>query len=161
MAGRAKRADESSCDVGHGDQYFSADVMFASVRVISIRISNWEYCHGTPHGHGGTNSFTYLTEPAIRPLEASDLFERGSGWEDFLGRRSYEAIVKKAKGAKVDEHHVGNVAVDVHRWTLTKNGLLLTFDPYELLSYARGTTEVVIPWSDLAPFLAAHASIPR
>jgi uncharacterized protein len=161
MASQAERAAESGCDATYGDEFFDADFIYASARVISLRSTHWEYCHGAPHGYGGTTSFTYVTQPTLRPLEALDLFVQGSGWEDFLTRRSYEALIKKAEGTEVDEKQVGDIALDLYRWTLTKNGLLITFDPYMVLSYAQGATEVVIPWSDLAPFMLENAPTPK
>lgn len=159
MASKANAAAESGCDARHGDQVFDADVIYASLRAISVRITTGEYCHGTPHGHGGTNSVTDVTEPRIRPLETQDLFKPGSGWEVFLAQRSYQAIVSTAQGSNVDEQHVGTVAVDLRRWTLTQDGLLITFDPDGGLGYAQGATEVVISWRDLAAYLVPDAPV--
>jgi hypothetical protein len=54
---------------------------------------------------------------------------------------------------------VEDAATDIRNWTLPQDGLLITFDPYVVLGYASGTTEVVIPWRDLQPFLAPNAPI--
>ncbi|KIH84132.1 hypothetical protein UCMB321_2132 [Pseudomonas batumici] len=84
----------------------------------------------------------------------------GTAWKDFLTDRSYEVIEKKADGAQVERKQVERVATNIHDWTLTQDGLLITINPYAVLAYAFGTTEVIIPWRDLKPFLAPNAPIP-
>jgi hypothetical protein len=160
MARQAKLGIAPGCDGRAGDEYFDYDVTYASSFVISVRTTGWEYCHCTPHGHGGTTSHTYVTQPRFHSLDVSDLFNLDSGWKNYLTERSYEVIEKKAEGASVDRSQVDSAATDIHHWTLTRDGLLITFDPYVALGYASGTTEVVISWRDLRPFLSATAPIP-
>ncbi|WP_248801156.1 DUF3298 domain-containing protein [Pseudomonas sp. MWU13-2105] len=160
MAKQAMDAVGSGCDSGHGDQYFGVEVTSAFANVISARATDWEYCHGTPHGHGGNTGVTYLIQPHLHALEAADLFDIGTAWKDFLTSRSYEVIEKKAKGTPVKRDRVERAAINIRGWTLTQDGLLITIDPYAVLAYAFGTTEVIIPWRDLKPFLAPNAPIP-
>ncbi|NWD74500.1 DUF3298 domain-containing protein [Pseudomonas gingeri] len=159
MAEQAKRAVESGCDSRHGDEYFGAEVTSASTKVISVKTTSWEYCHGTAHGHGGSTGITYIIEPNLHPLETSDLFNIDTAWKDFLTNRSYEAIEQKAGGTPIERKWVERAAIDVRSWTLTQDGLLITINPYAVLAYAYGTTEVIIPWHDLKPFLAPNAPI--
>ncbi|WP_338523763.1 DUF3298 domain-containing protein [Pseudomonas batumici] len=160
MAKQTMHADGSDCGPGHGDEYSGAEVTYASANAISVRTTNEEYCHGTPHGHGGSAGLTYMIEPHLHALEASDLFNMDTAWKDFLTGRSYEAIEKKADGAQVERKLVERAATDIRDWTLTQDGLLITIDPYAVLAYAFGTTEVIIPWRDLKPFLAPNSPIP-
>jgi hypothetical protein len=46
-------------------------------------------------------------------------------------------------------------------WSLARDGLIVTMDPYDVLSCASGTSVISIPWADLAPFLAPNAPIPN
>ncbi|MBV6753958.1 DUF3298 domain-containing protein [Pseudomonas chlororaphis] len=157
---RTIRAVDSDCGSRHGDEYSSLEVNYASAKVISVKATDWEYCHGTPHGQGGTTGLTYIIEPRLHTLEAADLFNMDTAWKDFLTSRSYEAIKKKADGTSVERDRVERAAINIRGWTLTQDGLLITIDPYAVLAYAFGTTEVIIPWSDLKPFLAPNAPIP-
>ncbi|WP_019689988.1 DUF3298 domain-containing protein [Pseudomonas fluorescens] len=160
VAKQAMWVADSGCDSRHGDEYSGFTVTYASARVISVRMTDWEDCHGTPHGHGGSTGLTYLMEPSFHSLEASDLFVVDTAWKDFLTRRSYDVIEKKADTTQVELRQVEKAATDIRNWTLTRDGLLITIEPYAVLAYAFGTTEVIIPWRDLKPFLAPNAPIP-
>lgn len=159
MSKQAKSAIGRGCDGQWGDEYFNYDRVYASAKAISIRTTGWEYCHGTPNGHGGTSSTTDITQPRFRPLETSDLFNPASAWEDYLTQRSYEVFERKAEGTEIDRDRVEDAATEIRNWTLTQDGLLITFAPYTVLSYAFGTTEVIISWRDLRSFLAPNAPI--
>jgi len=160
MAKQAMPPAGSSCDARQGDQYYDVEVTSASANVISTKATTWEDCHGTAHGQGGSAGTTYIIEPRLHTLEASDLFDLDTAWKDFLTSRSYEAIEKKADGTPVERKLVERVAIDIRDWTLRQDGLLITIDPYTVLAYAFGTTEVIIPWNDLTPFLAPNAPVP-
>ncbi|MEJ7712580.1 MAG: RsiV family protein [Pyrinomonadaceae bacterium] len=47
------------------------------------------------------------------------------------------------------ERGAGPQAENYKSWSLTRSGLLMTFDPYSVASYAEGTKEVIIPFAAL------------
>ncbi|NWD05581.1 DUF3298 domain-containing protein [Pseudomonas gingeri] len=159
MTKQAMGAIASSCDSGHGDEYAGFEMTYASANTLSVKTTASEYCHGTAHGHGGTTGLTYVLKPNLHALEASDLFDMGTAWKDLLAQRSYEALEKKTDGIALERSQVEQAALDVRAWTLTQEGLLITIDPYAVLAYALGTTEINITWRDLKPFLAPNAPI--
>ncbi len=43
---------------------------------------------------------------------------------------------------------------------LSAKGLVVTFNPYDVLPYADGMTEALVPWQALQPYLASTRLIP-
>ena len=50
------------------------------------------------------------------------------------------------KGAGADKDNFSN-------WNLTKKGLLITFEPYQVAAYAAGSQTVIIPYDKLKSVL--------
>ena len=96
--------------------------------------------------------------PDIHELRASDLFAGGTRWEAYLTERCH-AVLRQID-ASADRDRVRAVATNAKAWSLTPDGLLVTVNPYEVLPYAAGSAEIIIPWAELRPYLAAGAPIP-
>jgi uncharacterized protein len=146
------------CDGSPGDVVIDFTIRSATTRTISVQRSNWMYCHGTPHGYGATQGKTYVLSPALHELVSSELFSPEKSWDGFLADRCYTVL--KQKEQRVDRDTVKQVVTRPNTWALARDGLIVTVDPYEVLGYASGTSVILIPWAELAPFLAPDAPRP-
>lgn len=147
------------CDGSPGDSLRDFAIQSAGGEALTIQTTSWMYCHGTPHGFGGIHSSTYVLKPTIHKLTARDLFVKGTGWGNYLTKCCNEVL--RAKDGRADLGRVRQVCTNVKAWSLTRDGLLVTVNPYEVLPYAFGVTEITVPWSDLRPFLVADAPVSR
>jgi hypothetical protein len=152
---------EGWCDGRPGDVDIGFEIKSATNTVISVSKSNWMYCHGAPHGYGGTNGATYILTPEPHLLKASDLFAADSEWKKYLTDQCYNAMMEKAKKEEitieVNRDSIQSEVANPAAWGLTKDGMVVTVSPP---FYAFGPTEASISWDNLRPFLLPTAPIP-
>ena len=147
------------CESG-GDEYDSFQVLGASKQLISVEHSDWAYCHGAAHGHGGAAGVNLLLTPKLRAMELADLFGDGDAWQQVLLDDSLTVLRAKNDQVELDEAQVRSVVTCLDHWTLLPAGLRIVLNPYEVASYAFGSTEVIVPWAELKPYLASNAPLP-
>jgi hypothetical protein len=125
---------------------------FVSKNVVSIEISNHVYSGGA---HGLPSSF-------------SASYDRHTGkyisWENMFGQNNkfdtyvYERVKNELAGKSyVDFFHVDRALYgfkEKGHFLITKRGLEITFDPYEIASYAEGFRELTIPHKVLKQYMA-------
>jgi len=160
MADKSKAEGDSWCDGSPGDINIGFEIKSATESIISSQRSNWMYCHRAAHGYGGTMGVTYVLVPTPHLLVASDLFYPDKSWENLLTEKSIDELERKAATTEINRQQVVSIITNPKSWSLTKEGLVITFNPYEVLAYVFGTTEVTIPWTELRPFLVPAAPVP-
>jgi hypothetical protein len=122
--------------------------------VISISYSWGDYSHGAAHGEFGGYDFNWNVAQK-RPLEVGDLFNTKTDWEHGLAT----AILAAFQNSNQDyfanstaDDIVGEVS-DPTRWAVTKVGLRVDTDAYEVGGYSYGAPSAVASWSSLKPYL--------
>jgi uncharacterized protein len=153
----------SSCDSGDGDTFTGYSLGLATTNLISITWTNWEYCHGTPHGFGGTRVQTLVLSPEPHPLAPDDLFRPEAPWAERLASLLLAGVRQTAldRGGPLNERTAGTVAgvaQDAQRWSLGTDGIGFQFDPYELGAY-NFAPHVVIPWADLRDVMVPNPPV--
>jgi len=161
MVEKSKTVHEIDCDARHGDRYFVGHVTAATADSISVTINDWEYCHGTPHGHGGVSQETYILTVPPRLLEELDVFEETTDWEEFLANRVYAEILKTPRGSSVDREAVSSIVMNVSAWAVSDSGLIVTIAPNDLKFGDEGFEPVVVPWQTLQPYLRRNSPVKR
>jgi hypothetical protein len=61
-----RRDEPSGCDAGDGDTFTDYTLDVVTVKLISITWTMSDYCHGTPHGFGRTETQTLMLSPDFR-----------------------------------------------------------------------------------------------
>ena len=90
-------------------------------------------------------------------LALSDLFKADS---DYLGAiADYAVNDLKARDALFFEEGAAPTAENYQIWNLTPEGLLITFDPYQVAPYAAGTQEVLVPYLELLEIIDPQGPI--
>ena len=125
----------------------------------AVAFSVWNFPHGAAHGLGHQVAFDYLPAQQ-RGLRASDLFESGTTWSGFLAERAFEGLREQAKSGGWDLAVSGpgeleKAIADPANWLIHPDGLGLYFEPDSVGAYVTGEREVLVPWVDLKPYLAA------
>ena len=125
----------------------------------AVTFSVWLYSPGAAHGIGHQMAFTYLPAQQ-RGLRPTDLFQSGTTWSGFLAEQAFDGLQDQAKSGDWDLTISGpgdleRAIADPANWLIRPQGLGLYFAPTIVAPYVAGEREVLIPWADLKPYLAA------
>lgn len=136
------------------------DVMLANDRIISVNFGRSEYTGGAhPNHYSSTLNFDLKSGQEVK-LE--DLFKSGSNYLKAISDYSIKDLKKRASDMTDDEwlaEGAGPKADNFSSWNLTKKGVLITFDPYQVAAYAAGPQEVLIPYSVIKEMLSDKSVI--
>jgi hypothetical protein len=128
----------------------SYEITAASRDFISVLFSFYEYTGGA-HPNTTTESFNYdLNRNA--PVSLADLFTPNSNFLKVISDYSIMEL-KKLETVSYAEEGAGPKIENFHSWNITPLGLKITFDRYQVGSYAVGEHEVVVPYSVLKPII--------
>jgi hypothetical protein len=106
---------------------------------------------GGAHGYLNTESFNYdLNRNA--PVSLADLFNPNSNYLKVISDYSIKEL-KKLETAGWPESGAEPKIENFHSWNVTPVGLQITYDAYQVGSYADGEHVVVIPYSVLKPII--------
>ena len=138
----------SDIDVGY-------TVALAKDDLISIELTVSSYSAGAAH----PNSYTEVVNFDLKNgklIKLADLFRPGSKYLQTISTYCIQALKKQAKEAgdtMPDEDWIKRGAApeltNYDNWTITKKGLGITFDPYQVAAYAAGPQHVLVPYSAL------------
>ena len=132
-------------------------VRAANDRFIDVSLINSGYGWGAAHPLTDQTSFLWWLD-RNRELTISDVFMPHSGWQDKLTTLAVEDLrsqtdLEDMLGEDIDKK-VNETVSDLTSWTLTREGLIITFGQYAIAPYAAGMPEAQIPWSDLKLYLS-------
>jgi uncharacterized protein YecT (DUF1311 family) len=132
-------------------------VKAANDRFLDISFIESGYGWGAAHPLTGQTSFLWWLD-RNRELALSDVFLPQSDWRDkltalVLTNLRAQPGLKDTLGDNLEEV-VKETVSDPTAWTLTRDGLTITFSQYAIAPYAAGMPEAHIPWRDLMPYLA-------
>jgi Protein of unknown function (DUF3298)/Deacetylase PdaC len=151
-------ADAADADLP--DEYLGSDigmsyeVMLAKDDLISIEFAVSSYSGGAAHPNSYTEVLNFDLKNG-RTLKLADLFQPGAKYVQALSRYSIDALKPQAKGedAMLDDDWIkkgaGADLTNFDNWTITKKGLGITFDPYQVGPYAAGPQHVLAPYTSL------------
>jgi uncharacterized protein len=142
---------------GSIDAYFTIEA--ANDRLIDTRFTDGIYSWGAAHPNTDSTSFLWWLD-RNRELTASDVFEPNSGWQQKLVPLAIASLQSNAdikntlwKGDQLTKAVQQAVAYP-SAWTLTRDGLTITFAQYAVGPYYVGMPSAHLPWTQLKPFLA-------
>jgi hypothetical protein len=132
------------------------DIEYADDDFISISFIRSEFAGGVhPNYNFLTMNYDLINN---RELKLVDLFKPGAKYLATIAAYATKSL-RERKDAETGENR--GFAQDIFaegalpkaenyaRWNITKKGLLFTFDPYQVASYADGAQYVIIPYSAL------------
>jgi hypothetical protein len=135
----------------------SFEIFFFLGNILSIRFSIYTYFIGAAHGQGWARSFNLYLDPVCK-ISLKHFFPNAPGTFDSasrLVRQQFEALnfskdtMWIEEGTKSEEQNFKN-------FNITENGLLFTFDEYQVGPYAAGRQQVIVPFLDLG-----HQDLPN
>jgi hypothetical protein len=134
------------------DLNVSYDVALAQDDLISIEFSVGSYYQGAAH----PNTFTEVVNYDLKngkQLKLADLFKPSSKYLQSLASYCIADLKKQAKDKGLLDQEIVNgasaSAKNYQSWTITKKGLGINFDAYQVGPYAAGPQFVLVPYSAL------------
>ena len=131
-------------DIGYGVEWATNDI-------ISIQFLNSTFTGGA-HPNYYTETLNFDVKSG-KEIKLTDLFQSNSNYLKIISDYSI-ADLKTRLGEMSDDEWIGKGAgADAENymsWNLTKKGLMISFDPYQVAAYAAGMQTVIIPYSKLA-----------
>jgi hypothetical protein len=139
---------DSTLDIGY-------EIRYATDDLISVEFTEGEYSRGAAHGNSSTTVLNYDVKSG-KKLALADLFTAKSNYLSVISAYCIKALkdqAKKDKDSMLDDDMMKSGAsprADNYRgWSITKKGLWITFDPYQVAAFAAGPQHVLVPYSAL------------
>lgn len=130
-------------------------VTYADDEIVSVVFQEYQFTGGA-HGNTASSTITFDLRTG-REVRLADLFKPRSNYLQVLS----DFCVKKLKEDMSDmtdadwiEGGAGPKAENFRSWNLTKLGLVVNFDAYQVAAYAAGPQEVVVPYAELSALFA-------
>jgi Protein of unknown function (DUF3298)/Deacetylase PdaC len=148
---------DSSFNIGY-------DIRFATDNLISVEFSEGGYTRGAAHPNSSTAVVNYDLKSG-KKLALADLFKPKSNYLSVIStyciKNLKEQSRKKDLMLEDDTIQTGASAkADNYKaWAITKKGLWITFDPYQVGPYAAGPQYVLVPYSSLKDLINPEGPI--
>lgn len=148
------------------DIIISYTVALAKDDLVGIEFTVSSYSAGAAH----PNSYTEVVNFDLKngkAIKLADLFTPGSKYLQTLSTYCIEELKKQAKAqgdnAAMDDDWIkrgaGAELTNYDNWSITKKGLRITFDPYQVAAYAAGPQSVVVPYSALKEIIKPESAV--
>ena len=140
-------------------------IRLAADDLISIEFTESAFSGGAAH----PNSYTTVLNYDVRngkKLALADLFNAKSNYVKVISDYCIKDLKQQAKKEKdsmltddMIQSGASARAENFNAWTITKQGLWITFDPYQVAAYAAGPQQVLVPYSALKDLIKADGPI--
>lgn len=142
----ADEAQTSTLDIGY-------NIRFATDDLISVEFSENQYERGAAHGSSITLVLNYDVKNK-KKLALADLFQPKSNYLNMISGYCIKDLQDQSKKNDMliaDQIKEGAAprSDNYSAWTITRKGLWITFDPYQVAAYAAGSQHVLVPYSAL------------
>ena len=134
------------------DLNVSYDVALAQDDLISVGFSIGSYYQGAAHPNTVSDVVNYDLKNG-KPLKLADLFKPGAKYLQAIANYCIADLKKQGKDKGLLDEEIQNGAApnakNYQSWTITKKGLGINFDAYQVGPYAAGPQYVLVPYSSL------------
>jgi hypothetical protein len=141
-------------------------VTLAKDDLISLEFTVSSYSAGAAHPNSYTDVLNFDLKNG-KTLKLADLFLPGSKYLQTIATYCIEALKKQAKEHgdyfTTDDDWIkrgaGADPANYRNWTITRKGLGITFDPYQVAAYAAGPQHVTVPYSTLKDIIKPDGAV--
>src|SRR5690349_18053929 len=140
------------------------EVALARDDLISVEFDVGSYYQGAAHPNTYTETVNYDLKNG-KQINLSDLFKPGSKYLQTLAQYCMADLKKQSK-AKDDmlpddeiQSGAGPSAKNYRSWKITKKGLGINFDAYQVGPYAAGPQYVLVPYANLKDMISTEGPI--
>jgi len=134
-------------------------VIFQSNELWSLKFDFMGYADGAAHPYHYSMTFNYDLERG-RKLSLDDLFHSDSNYLEAVSSHCIFELSKRDIGFYGGFEHGAEPTPENYRnWNITSNGLIITFDEYQVAPYAAGAQTVIVPFMELQKFINAKGPL--
>jgi hypothetical protein len=134
------------------DLTVSYEVALAQDDLISVVFSIGSYYQGAAHPNTNSEVVNYDLKNG-KQLKLADLFKPGAKYLQAIASYCIADLKKQAKDKGLTDEEIQNGAApnakNYLNWTITRKGLGINFDAYQVGPYAAGPQYVLVPYSAL------------
>jgi hypothetical protein len=124
-------------------------VIFQGGGIWSLKFEFSGYADGAAYPYHYSRTFSYDLEQG-KELSLEELFPGDSDYLDALSSYCIAELSRRAIGFYGGFQQGAEPTPENYRnWNITANGLLVTFDEYQVAPYAAGPQTVTVPYSEL------------
>ena len=122
------------------------------------------YSRGAAHGNSLTQVLNYDLKSG-KKLALADLFKDKSKYLSVIASYCQKELKDRAKKPEamilmeLIDSGAGPRADNYRAWNITKKGLWITFDPYQVAAYAAGPQYILVPYSALKDLIKPDGPI--
>ncbi|MEP6706273.1 MAG: DUF3298 domain-containing protein [Pyrinomonadaceae bacterium] len=157
MAERAAEDDQPPSDSDmRSDLGIGYDIALANDDLVSVGFDIGGYSRGAAHPSSFTETINYDLKNG-KTLKLADLFKPSSSYLKIISAYCINDLKKQAKAQGPDsllindgiQNGAAAKAENYKSWTITRKGMAITFDAYQVAPYAAGPQFVLVPYSAL------------
>lgn len=144
-----------------GSRARSLDIVY-NVTLISQTLISINFGVGTETGGAHPNSYSFVLNYDLaqgRVLTLSDLFKSNSGYLRAISDYCIRQLRNKVSDYDSLRDGAAPTAGNYQSWLITPRGLKITFDAYQVASYAEGPQEVLVPYSVIRSYMSATSPL--
>jgi len=140
------------------------DFHLANDNLISVAFTEGTYSRGAAHGNSLTAVINYDVKNG-KKLALADLFKDKSKYLSVIAAYCQKELKDRAKKPdamvleELIETGAGPRADNYRAWNITKKGLWITFDPYQVAAYAAGPQYILVPYAVLKDIIKPDGPI--
>lgn len=158
-------AEEMPTETG-SDISIGFDVGMATDDLISVRFQISDYYRGAAHPNHHTETLNYNLKTG-RALSLGDLFKPDALYLRRIAEHSIADLKRQSRAqggepflddAQIEEGASAN-AKNYRSWLITRRGLEITFDPYQVGPYAVGPQTVLVPYAALRDIIGTDGPL--
>jgi len=124
-------------------------VIFQSENIWSLKFDFMGYADGAAHPYHYSMTFSYDLEQG-KKLSLDDLFKSDSNYLEAVSSYCIFELSKRDIGFYGGFEQGAEPTPENYRnWNITSNGLMITFDEYQVAPYAAGAQIVTVPYEQL------------
>ncbi|UVI38177.1 TIR domain-containing protein [Qipengyuania spongiae] len=132
---------------------------YVNGKLLSILYEIYWYGAGAAHGNRSFAAFNYFLDPLVSISSISDIFSYSSSALEFLQERCLSKFVSESgdsDSVKLDRDWVKDGTTDwncFENYVFGKERIEFFFPPYQIGTYAAGSHELGIPYTEVKEFL--------
>ena len=142
----------------HSSLWISHTVTAADHSLVSVYLYTEEYHAGAAHPGHHTWALNYDLETG-KVLALTDLFKPDSRYLDVIA--DYCIAELKKRDALQFEEGAAPKPENYRNWNIAREGLLITFDEYQVAPYAAGPQRVTVPYATLHDIIDPDGPLAR
>ncbi len=116
--------------------------------LLSVKFEIMIYIDGAAHPGTHSRTVTYDMQ-AGADVRLEQFFRPGSNYLEMIANYCIAQLETRDIGFEASSGGAQPVPENYGSWNITPDGLLITFDEYQVAAYAAGPQEVVVPYAEL------------